>query len=342
MSDDVLPRRRRRDRQRARRRASRATERCSAAASTRSRSGTPRTPHVEQSSDDIWRAVGHAARAARRGRVVAAGRDRRHRLRRDVLARRDRRRRPAGHGQRRRRRRAERRRLDGPPRDRRCARDRRDRSSGAAVRRRVDLARDGDAEAALAAAQPARHLAPHRALVRPRRLPDLAGDRERRPFAVHDRVQVDVPRPRATLGPDVLRRRSGSPTSPTTASRASARTCACRANASAQSPTDAAAALGVAPGTPVATSLIDAHAGALGMLGAAGHDARLERRLAIIAGTSACHLALAGERHDVAGVWGPYYEAILPGHVVHRSRDLRVRRVPRPGARHASRAGRTR
>jgi FGGY-family pentulose kinase len=76
---------------------------------------------------------------------------------------------------------------------------------------------------------------------------------------------------------------------------------------------DAAAALGVAPGTPVATALIDAHAGALGMLGAAGHDAWLERRLAVIAGTSACHLALAVERHDVAGVWGPYYEAILPG-----------------------------
>ena len=107
--------------------------------------------------------------------------------------------------------------------------------------------------------------------------------------------------------------------------------------------TDAAAELGVAPGTPVATSLIDAHAGALGNArrrgprhaGSSGASRSSPVRPRVISRS-------AGERHDVAGVWGPYYEAILPGHVVHRSRDLRVRRVPRPGARHASRADRTR
>jgi FGGY-family pentulose kinase len=74
----------------------------------------------------------------------------------------------------------------------------------------------------------------------------------------------------------------------------------------------AAAELGVAVGTPVAASLIDAHAGALGTLGAAGHSAPISRRMAIIAGTSACHLATAPRGTSVPGVWGPYFEALLP------------------------------
>jgi FGGY-family pentulose kinase len=78
--------------------------------------------------------------------------------------------------------------------------------------------------------------------------------------------------------------------------------------------TEAAARdLGVAPGTPVASGLIDAHAGALGMIGAAGDHTPLDRRLAVIAGTSACHLALSRERCDVAGVWGPYADVVVPG-----------------------------
>lgn len=74
----------------------------------------------------------------------------------------------------------------------------------------------------------------------------------------------------------------------------------------------AAAQLGLAAGTPVAASLIDAHAGALGSLGAPGIDAPLTRRLAVIAGTSACHLAVTPERRHVPGVWGPYFEALTP------------------------------
>jgi FGGY-family pentulose kinase len=73
----------------------------------------------------------------------------------------------------------------------------------------------------------------------------------------------------------------------------------------------AASELGLPEGTPVATSLIDAHAGALGTLGAPEPDVPLTRRMAIIAGTSACHLALTGERHQVPGVWGPYFEALV-------------------------------
>ncbi len=75
----------------------------------------------------------------------------------------------------------------------------------------------------------------------------------------------------------------------------------------------AAADLGLVAGVPVAASLIDAHAGALGTLGASGHAAPIGRRMAIIAGTSACHLATAPAGTTVPGVWGPYYEALLPG-----------------------------
>ena len=76
----------------------------------------------------------------------------------------------------------------------------------------------------------------------------------------------------------------------------------------------AAAELGLAAGTPVAASLIDAHAGALGTIGAAGHEATVDRRLAVIAGTSTCHLAVSRDRIDVPGVWGPYWGALLPDH----------------------------
>lgn len=75
---------------------------------------------------------------------------------------------------------------------------------------------------------------------------------------------------------------------------------------------EAAATLGLAPGTPVAAALIDAHSGALGTLAASGSPVPVERRMAVIAGTSACHLAVTPERHSVPGVWGPYFEALLP------------------------------
>lgn len=73
----------------------------------------------------------------------------------------------------------------------------------------------------------------------------------------------------------------------------------------------AAAALGLAPGTPVAASLIDAYAGALGTLAATGSDGAA--RLALIAGTSACHIVAGREARFVPGVWGPYLGALTPG-----------------------------
>jgi FGGY-family pentulose kinase len=76
--------------------------------------------------------------------------------------------------------------------------------------------------------------------------------------------------------------------------------------------------LGLAPGTPVAVAIIDAHAGGIGTIGAAldgeaPSPARIESRLALIGGTSSCHMAVAPEPRFVHGVWGPYWSAMIPG-----------------------------
>jgi FGGY-family pentulose kinase len=79
-----------------------------------------------------------------------------------------------------------------------------------------------------------------------------------------------------------------------------------------------ASELGLVPGTPVGVSIIDAHAGGLGMLGAAidgrAPDAEaLEHRLALISGTSSCHMACSRAAFYPPGIWGPYYSAMIPG-----------------------------
>lgn len=75
----------------------------------------------------------------------------------------------------------------------------------------------------------------------------------------------------------------------------------------------AAAALGLLPGIPVAAGLIDAHAGALGVLGHLAGTPALERNFALIAGTSSCLMALVPDRRPAPGLWGPQLGAILPG-----------------------------
>ena len=70
----------------------------------------------------------------------------------------------------------------------------------------------------------------------------------------------------------------------------------------------AAADLGLPEGIPVATGIIDAHAGGVALLGAAP-----EGGLAIISGTSCCHLIVSRDPVMVPGVWGPYFGALLPG-----------------------------
>jgi FGGY-family pentulose kinase len=81
---------------------------------------------------------------------------------------------------------------------------------------------------------------------------------------------------------------------------------------------EAAANLGLPEGIPVGVSIIDAHAGGIGVLGAtlegqATESDDLQRRLALIGGTSSCHMAVSPEPCFVPGVWGPYYSAMVPG-----------------------------
>lgn len=76
----------------------------------------------------------------------------------------------------------------------------------------------------------------------------------------------------------------------------------------------AAKELGLTTGCHVGAGLIDAHAGALGVLGAFTTDvATIDRHLALIAGTSSCVMALSAEDRPINGVWGPYFGAVLPG-----------------------------
>ncbi|XP_032681948.1 FGGY carbohydrate kinase domain-containing protein [Odontomachus brunneus] len=77
----------------------------------------------------------------------------------------------------------------------------------------------------------------------------------------------------------------------------------------------AAAELGLLENTPVGTSLIDAHAGGLGMIGcyAADISPNFSNRLALICGTSTCHMIVNENEIYVNGVWGPYYSAMVPG-----------------------------
>ena len=82
-------------------------------------------------------------------------------------------------------------------------------------------------------------------------------------------------------------------------------------------PLDAMAArdLGLPETVTVAAALIDAHAGGLGTLGVTlpGSDTDPTHRLAYIFGTSACSMASTRDATPVPGVWGPYYDAMLPG-----------------------------
>jgi D-ribulokinase len=83
----------------------------------------------------------------------------------------------------------------------------------------------------------------------------------------------------------------------------------------------AAAELGLLPGTPVGASLIDAHAGGIATIGAQGNPkgsadgmpASMLDRLAYIMGTSACIMATTETPRFVPGVWGPYYSGMVPG-----------------------------
>src|SRR5471032_395191 len=72
---------------------------------------------------------------------------------------------------------------------------------------------------------------------------------------------------------------------------------------------NAAAELGLRAGTPVATGVIDAHAGGIGTVGA---DGEAEANLGYVFGTSSCTMTTTRSPVFVPGVWGPYFSAMVP------------------------------
>lgn len=80
----------------------------------------------------------------------------------------------------------------------------------------------------------------------------------------------------------------------------------------------AATELRLKPGTPVSVGIIDAHCAAIGCLGCIPKDSSitlpsLTSRVAMISGTSTCHMQLSNDAIFVPGVWGPNWSVILPG-----------------------------
>lgn len=88
----------------------------------------------------------------------------------------------------------------------------------------------------------------------------------------------------------------------------------------------AAKELGLLPGTPVGSAIIDAYAGAVATLGASSSDTERNNmlnsldqslktngpsRLAIICGTSSCHITMSSSPIFVPGVWGPYRSVMV-------------------------------
>lgn len=85
--------------------------------------------------------------------------------------------------------------------------------------------------------------------------------------------------------------------------------------------------LGLPAGIAIGSGVIDAYAGWIGTVGAkvvlqgdeldaevASNDrSQAFSRLAAVAGTSTCHLAMSPDPVFVPGVWGPYRDTILPG-----------------------------
>jgi FGGY-family pentulose kinase len=79
----------------------------------------------------------------------------------------------------------------------------------------------------------------------------------------------------------------------------------------------AAFEMGLVEGIPVGVGIIDAHAGGLGVLGTSLNGSKvvseiLEERMALICGTSTCHMAVSRNPLFIPGIWGPYYSAMIP------------------------------
>jgi len=79
----------------------------------------------------------------------------------------------------------------------------------------------------------------------------------------------------------------------------------------------AAASLGLRPGIAVGVGIIDAHAGGIASLGSllnsgSKTDQAFDNAIALIGGTSSCHMAVSQSPRFIGGIWGPYFGAMLP------------------------------
>ncbi|GMP36445.1 hypothetical protein CsSME_00008575 [Camellia sinensis var. sinensis] len=83
----------------------------------------------------------------------------------------------------------------------------------------------------------------------------------------------------------------------------------------------AAKELGLIAGLPVGTSLIDAHAGGVGVMESVPvsdseskefDEEAICRRLVLVCGTSTCHMAVSRNKLFIPGIWGPYWSAMVP------------------------------
>ncbi|KAF5185463.1 Carbohydrate kinase, FGGY-related [Thalictrum thalictroides] len=83
----------------------------------------------------------------------------------------------------------------------------------------------------------------------------------------------------------------------------------------------AAKELGLKVGTPVGTSLIDGHAGGVGVMESvplsdskATEDDKeaICHRMVLVCGTSTCHMAVSQAKVFIPGVWGPFWSAMVP------------------------------
>ncbi|MGC6389924.1 FGGY-family carbohydrate kinase [Ewingella sp. S1.OA.A_B6] len=72
--------------------------------------------------------------------------------------------------------------------------------------------------------------------------------------------------------------------------------------------TDVAQQLGLSTAVVIASGMIDAHAGGLALVAE-----QPQGNLALISGTSNCHMIISQDAKYVPGVWGPYYGAMYPG-----------------------------
>ncbi|KAF6142099.1 hypothetical protein GIB67_037017, partial [Kingdonia uniflora] len=79
--------------------------------------------------------------------------------------------------------------------------------------------------------------------------------------------------------------------------------------------------LGLAAGTPVGTSLIDAHAGGVGVIESMPVSDSSQKeddkedichRMVLVCGTSTCHMVVSQNKVFIPGVWGPFWSAMLP------------------------------